>query len=291
MNKKGLTILVTGASGLVGNKVFTILSQTYSCVGAYHSKPIPGGVQIDLTDENVAPGVLAEIKPDVIVHAMGEPNVGVAEENPELAYARNVTSTKIVTEYAREHGIKLVHLSTDYVFPGKESGMYKEDDERQAVNYYGKTKREAEDVALSYPNHILIRFDKVFGYNGKGMANGLIGEIERADAEFPRDAHRLRQIMFSDDIARAIQFLLEKDQTGIFHLGSDLVTVYDVSVELEKIIRGENTYVVPMEGHLDNLQRPKTIHLDVSKIENLGFTFHTIPECLEIIKEQYDSAA
>ncbi|MBU1931937.1 sugar nucleotide-binding protein [Patescibacteria group bacterium] len=188
-------------------------------MGTYYSRSVPGGIKVDLTDESETFRVLNKINPNVIIHAVGEPDPDVAKQNPEQALRLNVESVRAIGNFAQKNNCKIIHLSTAYVFPGKQTDKYKETEQRRAVNFYAETKVKGEGVIERYPNHIILRFDLVFGYNGSGKANGIFGKIINTKTDISYEPTQLRQPMFIDDIARAIQFLWSVNRSESFIWG------------------------------------------------------------------------
>ncbi|MCK4734179.1 MAG: NAD(P)-dependent oxidoreductase, partial [Methanophagales archaeon] len=137
-----MSIFITGGSGLLGSKIAEIAleKRVHGIYAGYcHFKPEFGEpVKIDLA-KNTDLAVIAQIKPDVIIHTAALTNVDGCETNKELAYRINTEGTRRVADIANELGAFLVYVSTDYVFSG-DKGMYKEEDDPNPINYYGYTK-------------------------------------------------------------------------------------------------------------------------------------------------------
>jgi len=290
MENRRQTVLVTGASGCIGNKIYNLLSKKYNCVGTYYSRIIPKGIKLDLTSKVEALKVFNQVKPDIIIHAAAEKDPDQVKKNPQRTFKLNVEATRTIKDFAKNNLCKIIHLSTSYVFPGKQKGRYIETDKCLGVNDYSKTKIQAEKIIELHQNYIILRFDMVFGYNGPDKENGLFGKIIKTKTEIGYDNKQKRQPMFIDDIARAVDFLLANRQAGIFHLGSDLLTKYKICSQLESLLDRGKLYVVPRPWRPDQAKRPGIIHLDCSKIAKLGFRFHSIQKSLAIIKEQYNNS-
>src|SRR5690606_16445143 len=88
--------------------------------------------------------VLEELKPDIIIHAGAYTAVDKAESEPELADSVNHLATAEIAKFCRKHDIKLIAISTDYVFDGTSSTPLLEDAPTHPINVYGRTKRDAE---------------------------------------------------------------------------------------------------------------------------------------------------
>lgn len=151
-----MKIFVTGGSGLLGSRVVEVARERgHEAISGYHSNKQGSGVKIDL----VAIGGLKPIysvKPDAIIHTAGLTNVDGCETNKELAYKINVEGTRKIAAIAKKLDCFLVNISTDYVFPGRDGGMYKEDDKTHPVNYYGYTKLVSENFCTNVARSCVI---------------------------------------------------------------------------------------------------------------------------------------
>ena len=97
----------------------------------------------DVKSKKALEKVFADFRPQVVFHAAAYKHVPLMEENPSQAILTNVKGTKNIVNAAKTTNSKIIYMSTDYVFDGKK-GMYKENDESNPINYYGKTKLEGE---------------------------------------------------------------------------------------------------------------------------------------------------
>ena len=100
--------------------------------------------------------MINKIKPNIIIHTAGLIHPLTCEENKELAWEINVIGTKNILDCSREFKSKLVYISTDYVFDGK-NNPYDELDQPNPLNYYGQTKFESEKLISSLDDYLIIR--------------------------------------------------------------------------------------------------------------------------------------
>lgn len=103
-----------------------------------------GRADCDLANASAITNLLNQAQPDLIINAAAYTAVDKAESDPELANAINALAPKLMAQYAVDHGAILLHFSTDYVFDGNKSGFYVEDDLRNPLGQYGKSKAEGE---------------------------------------------------------------------------------------------------------------------------------------------------
>ncbi len=142
-----------------------------------------GRPEMDLTDSTSIRRVLSEVKPDAIVSAAAYTAVDKAESEPELAFTVNAGGPAALAEIAAELGVPVVHLSTDYVFPGNKDGAYFETDVTGPVSVYGRSKLAGEEaVARATSNHVILRTAWVYSPFGANFVKTMLRLAETRDA-------------------------------------------------------------------------------------------------------------
>jgi len=154
-------ILLIGCDGQVGWQ----LQRALSPLGAVTAVD---RAQCDLADPVAIRGVIAALKPRIIVNAAAYTAVDRAESEPELAQAINATAPTVMAEAAKPLGALLVHYSTDYVFDGSKPTPYVESDPTCPLSVYGATKRDGEDGILAAGGRALI-FRTSWGFGARGQ--------------------------------------------------------------------------------------------------------------------------
>lgn len=220
-----LTILITGASGMLGKAIiFENNKFNHVLYGTYLSSKINlDGVtflKTDISNRDEFLQTVKDIYPDVVIHTASLTNVDLCEKDKELAYKVNVAGTKNVVEFARKKSAKLIYISTDFVFDGN-TGNYSESDMPNPVNYYGFTKLKGEEIALDYWNSLVIR-TSIFGLNPSGSKPGIEMVIENM-----RNGNKVFAPIDSfytpvsvNSLARAIYYLVGLSAVGLYHFGS-----------------------------------------------------------------------
>ena len=157
------TILLTGASGQIGSALARTLAPLGCIVIAERGR-------FDLARPQTLGAEVAAIKPDVIVNAAAFTAVDNAEKESELAMAVNGQAPGELAAAARKLGALLVHYSTDYVFDGRKTGAYTEDDVPAPVSAYGRSKLAGEEaVRASGANYLIFRTSWVYAARGKNF--------------------------------------------------------------------------------------------------------------------------
>src|SRR5262245_5246338 len=205
------TVLFTGGTGLLGRHMKPLIAPAL----------FPGRAEFDITNPSSMAAYLDKKTVTTIFHAAAFTSPPKINENPKLALDVNIIGTASLVRVCMERNIKLVYVSTDYVFKG-DAGMYKEDDPVLPANKYAWSKLAGECAVRMHDNSLIIRTsfgDTTFPY-------------EKAFVD--QWTSRLRV----DVLAEKLVKLLESDLTGTIHVGGRRQTVMDYakSVSPDKAI-------------------------------------------------------
>jgi dTDP-4-dehydrorhamnose reductase len=156
-------ILLTGAAGQLGFELAQLL-------------PAHGEVQaldraaLDLADADAVAASVRRVKPQIIVNAAGYTAVDRAESEPALADAINARVPAVLAEEAKRLDALLIHYSTDYVFDGKSGEPYREEDQANPLNVYGRSKLDGERaIAAVGGAHLILRTSWIYGWRGQNF--------------------------------------------------------------------------------------------------------------------------
>ena len=139
-----MRVFVTGVKGQLGNDVMDQLEkQGLTGIGVDVE-------EMDITDPEACRKVITEAKPDAVIHCAAYTAVDAAEDNVELCRKVNGEGTRNIARVCRDLNIKMMYISTDYVFNGQGERPWEPDDYREPLNVYGQTKYEGELAAVSY---------------------------------------------------------------------------------------------------------------------------------------------
>jgi dTDP-4-dehydrorhamnose reductase len=184
-----MRILITGANGQLGYELQQVLHD--------HQLTLLDVPRFDLTKPGVEE-TIAAAKPDAVIHAAAYTDVDGAEHEPERAMAVNVSGTERVAKGAAAAGARLLCLSTDYVFDGRQGVPYRETDRPNPLNAYGRSKYQGEQLGLGslsqYARHshgVALRYAwEEFRQNDHAAGVGAIGASSRVRPARLSDACR-----------------------------------------------------------------------------------------------------
>jgi len=281
-----IKIGIIGSSGFLGTKLRSMMGLEYEVTGTYLTDEKNGLKKVNVTDKKEIDGFLRMNDLDVVIHTVAISDVDRCEMEKKLAERVNYQGTKNVVDVCRDLGVKLIYISTNYVFDGVK-GDYSEGDECKPINFYGETKHRAEQEVLRLEDSIILRFDALYGFNGFGEKNGFFGKILDGE-ELNVNCDQKRQPLFVDDVGYAIQVLLSSNCVGIYHLaGPDRITKHELGLMLERIVR-ENSLLRPIPEQEQTARRPRNVSLETEKAMKEGIRFHSIDESIDIIRRQIE---
>ena len=264
MNK----ILVTGATGQLGSEL-KVLSKNYSQYEWFFADR----TAVSLDNLSVLKSQLENIQPNIILNCGAYTAVDKAESETELADVVNHQAVAILATYAKEHGVKLIHISTDYVFDGTSSTALNEEAITNPINVYGATKRAGELAALAVnPDVLIVRTSWVYSRFG----NNFVKTMQRLLHE--RDTlgvvnDQIGSPTYAADLAQAMMDILESEEwiLGIFNYSNEgEISWYDFVLAIKEIT-GDSCEVsgIPSSSYPTPAARPAFSLLDKSKIKEI----------------------
>ena len=265
-----MRVLVTGVKGQLG----------YDVVNEMLKRGLePVGVDVDemdITDKAACEKVITESNVDAVIHCAAYTAVDLAEDNVEVCMKVNAEGTRNIAEVCKKLDIKMMYISTDYVFDGEGTRPWEPDDERAPLNVYGQSKYEGElAVEELVEKFFTVRIAWVFGVNGKNFIKTMlrIGK-ERGAASVVCD--QIGSPTYTYDLARLLVDMAESEKYGYYHATNEggYISWYDFTCEIFKQA-GYDTKVVPVttaEYGLSKAARPFNSRLDKSKLPEMGFT-------------------
>jgi dTDP-4-dehydrorhamnose reductase len=187
---------------------------------------------LDITDGIALQAALPE-GTRLVLNAAADTRVDAAESEPRHVLV-NVVAVGALAALCRKREIKLVHLSTDYVFSGKGIRPYREDDPMDPVNAYGRAKLMGERRAFEEGDEVLVvRTSWVFGMGGANFVDTILKKAEGGARDLAVVDDQVGRPTFATDLAQAIHRLVEKRVTGVVHFAnSPEATWYELAKEV-----------------------------------------------------------
>lgn len=266
-----MRVLITGASGLLGRRMFDIISKTHETLGTYNKNNYEKFHFLDITDKNSVDLFFEKIKPKAVIHCAALVDTDRCEEDKELASKINVEGTKNIVENCRGYNCKMVFLSSDFVFDG-EAGPYYEDDELKAINYYGLTKIEGEKIVKQkLEDCLIIRPAIMYGFDEYSKASFITQVLEKLEKgeRVYADNKIIKYPTLTDDVVKAIKELINLELSGIYHVcGEEGITKYEWAKKIAKFY-GYSEDLIAESNNQSIAKRPPNANLDSSKIKKV----------------------
>lgn len=277
-------IIVFGRAGQLGAELVRVFGQRGFDVAAY------GRSDVDVTDGPRVEQLIAREMPAIVVNATAYNMVDVAEREPEAAFAGNALAVRNLALACRQSAARLVHFSTDYVFDGTAGRPYVEDDATHPLGAYAVSKLAGELYACAYlSDALIIRTCGVFGLAGQYTARGNFIETM---LRLARRSETIRVVedyvaspTFAPELADRTADLIERDQSGIFHVGGgtpiswcDFAAMIFEEAGLQPQVRptSDREYRTPA-------RRPRFSALSNAKFEALGIApMPDLRDCVRI---------
>lgn len=284
------SILMTGASGLVGSRFVEMFGDEYE-VG---NLDLTTGVDI-LNEQSVRDYITAH-KASALVHlaAFTDTQAAFAQTGDKSGscYRVNVEGTRIIAKVCQDFGIHLIHISTDFVFDGSKKELYVESDERHPLEWYGQTKAMAEEeVEKSGATYSIVRIAYPYRAHFAGKPD-IITKIKnglQASSLPPQFTDTTLTPTFVDDIMYVLKAIAENNKTGIYHaVGSSVLSPYDLAVAVAERFGFDKSLVQKgsLTNYLEHSPRPFSRYSGISNAKatrELGVKFATIQEGLQAL--------
>ena len=208
-----MKVLLTGGKGMLGRTL---------CAELTDFEIIPTDLpEADITDAAVFDTLLKQIKPDAVIHCAAMTAVDKCEAEIDLAYKLNAFGTANVAAASYRNGIRLIAISTDYVFEGNSDRPYNEFDQPNGGNtVYGKSKFAGEEsIRRHCPNHVICRISWLYGAGGPSFVHAMVNLADGSRPELKVVADQIGNPTSTLAVARQLRNILNrKELVGTFHL-------------------------------------------------------------------------
>ena len=209
-----MKIAIIGAKGRLG----AALAREY---GRSSEVASFGHGQLDLGQLNRVQSALSDLKFELLFNCAALTNVDYCESHREEAFSINAEAPRLLSQIANEKSAKLIHFSTDYVFDGKKSDPYAEEDKAVPLSVYGESKLEGERRVLEVSSqHLVVRLSWVFGPDKPSFIDQII-QRARENETVTAVANKFSAPSYTVDVASWLRLAIDENANGILHLAND----------------------------------------------------------------------
>jgi dTDP-4-dehydrorhamnose reductase len=263
-------VLVAGARGLLAAAIVRELSGSHE-VAAFDRQAL------DITNEPALARAFADVRPEIVINCAAYNDVDGAEEDAERALAVNAFGVLALSRVARTTGAAFVHYGSDFVFDGRTTRPYTEEDSPNPQAVYAASKLLGDWFALEHPRAYVLRVESLFGEPGTGGGRtGSLGAIVRrirAGEETPVFVDRTVSPSYTPDVARATRELLARGAPpGLYHcVNSGAATWDEIAREAARLLdRPVSIKPITLEIAALKASRPKYCALSNRKLQDAG---------------------
>lgn len=304
-------ILITGANGLLGQKLVYLLKTkpeikviaTSRGENRLKDKEAYEFLSLDITDKLQTEKVIFEVKPDVIINTAAMTNVDACEIQKEECWKQNVVAVQNLIDAISKLASRplslvphLIHLSTDFVFDGA-NGPYKEDDIPNPLAYYSQSKYEAEKlIQKSNIKWSIARTIIIYGVADEMSRSNIVlwakSALEKgAPLKIVNDQWRMPTL--AEDLAEGCYLIAKKGATGIYHLsGKDFMRIDELVERVADFFHLDKSIISTVSSDTLNQaakRPPKTGFILDKAIRDLGYNPHSFEEGLTILSQQLEN--
>jgi len=282
-----MRILVTGVKGQLGHDVVNELKKR-------GHTPIGVDVEeMDITDSTAVEQEMKKDALDAVIHCAAYTAVEAAEDNREICMRVNADGTRNIARVCRELDIKMIYISTDYVFDGEGERPWEPDDARNPLNVYGESKYQGELAVEEYlEKYFIVRIAWVFGVNGKNFIKTML-RLAETHKEINVVNDQTGSPTYTYDLAVLVADMAETEKYGRYHATNEgLCTWYEFAKEIFAQA-GVDIKVNPVssEEFPAKAKRPHNSRMDKSKLTQNGFRLlpswqDALKRYLEVLKNE-----
>lgn len=301
MQKK---ILITGANGLLGQKLVHLLTQkenqNFSILATAKGENRLTKAKnfeymsMNITDENNIKEVINAFQPHVIIHTAAMTQVDDCESQKELCWELNVKAVEYLSNICAKNNIFFIHLSTDFIFDGT-TGPLSEDAIPNPISFYGESKLAAENIVLQTKNlrYAIARTVLVYGITEAMSRTNIILWVKKSleDSKTIQVVDdQWRTPTLAEDLAMGCFLLAQKEKEGIFNIsGYEMLTPYQMAMITADYFQLDTKFIVKSDStkFTQPAKRPpKTGFLIEKARKELGFEPHSFLEGIKILESQ-----
>jgi len=235
-----MRLLITGSSGLLGLNLALAATRSHHVIGVDRDtlKSAPFELcKADLLDPEATYQVVAQSKPDAVIHCAALADIDTCEAKPDLAYQLNAELPARLADVCARRKLRLIHISTDAVFDGQKDGVYSEGDLPNPKGVYAQTKLEGERSVLQVnPNAIVARVN-FYGWSLSGKRS--LAEFFINNLSAGKTVNGFTDVLFCpmlvNHLGEVLLDMLERSLRGLYHVvGPQAMSKYQFGVEVAR---------------------------------------------------------
>lgn len=236
-------ILITGANGQLGKSIKK-LSSNFNYNFIFADKEM-----LDITDKNKLEEIIEVKHIDIVINCAAYTAVDKAEDEKKKAYLINFKAVENLAKICKEKDISLIHISTDYVFDGKNYIPYEEEDKTNPINVYGDSKLKGEEAILRVkPKGIILRTSWVYSEDGHNFVKTMLN-LAKVKSNLRVIYDQIGSPTYAKDLANTILYIIQypiNKSVKIYHFSNDgICSWYDFAKAIFEI-RDINIKIVPV---------------------------------------------
>ncbi|HEY6438235.1 MAG TPA: dTDP-4-dehydrorhamnose reductase [Ignavibacteriaceae bacterium] len=293
-------ILITGSNGMLGQRAVQFYSSKENVellATSVEEKSVVDSVEYicaDIKNRDEIKKVIHDYYPDFIIHTAAFTNVDLSEKLREDAWKINVKGVEYIAEAARAIDTHIIHISTDYIFDGKD-GPYSENAKPNPVGYYGRTKLASENaLKISGTFFTILRTNVLYGIapnSRPDFVRWVKNSLDNKESiRIVKD--QFNNPTFIDDLVQGINKIIEFGKIGTYNIGGkEFLSRYDFTLQIADYFNLDKNLISPIttEELNQSARRPLKSGLIILKAETeLGYKPHTIIESLAAMKKELD---
>jgi dTDP-4-dehydrorhamnose reductase len=223
-------ILVTGKGGQLAQELGNSVPQNHQLI-------ILSVNELDITNSDLVNQIIIAHQPDLVINAAAYTAVDKAETEKEQAFAVNYTGAKNLAKACKQHNIRLLHVSTDFVFDGTKSTPYQTDDSPNPINVYGASKLAGDKAVMEIlPSAVIVRTAWVYSSHG----NNFVKSMLRLMADKPSLGIVYDQVgtpTWAAGLAKWLWAIVEKSEvSGVYHwTDAGVASWYDFAMAIQEL--------------------------------------------------------
>ncbi len=268
-----MKVLVTGCKGQLGYDVSKALTKRGDISVSVDVE------EMDITDSEAVDFFITNSGVEVIIHCAGYTAVDNAEDNVEHCMRINRDGTKNIANICKKLNIKMLYISTDYVFNGEGVNFWQPDDEREPLNVYGQSKYEGElAVENTLNKFFIVRISWLFGLNGKNFVRTMLN-LGKTHDKLTVVSDQIGSPTYTADLAKLLCDMVHSDKYGRYHASNEgICSWYDFTCEIMKQAAEyypeyANVEVTPVgsDAYPTKAKRPTNSRMSKDKLVENGF--------------------